>query len=47
MINLAALSVPQNPIAPCDRELERLALSLRDRRNRAGLSYKELAVRPG
>jgi transcriptional regulator with XRE-family HTH domain len=37
----------ENPIAPCDRELEKLALYLRDHRNRAGLNYRELAVRSG
>jgi len=37
----------ENPIAPCDRELEKLALYLRDHRDRAGLNYKELAVQSG
>ncbi|MFT9474496.1 helix-turn-helix transcriptional regulator [Streptomyces sp. 11-1-2] len=37
----------ENPIAPCDRELEKLALYLRDHRGRADLNYKELAVRSG
>ncbi|AWW35373.1 helix-turn-helix domain-containing protein [Streptomyces cadmiisoli] len=37
----------ENPIAPCDRELEKLVLYLRDHRNWAGLNYKELAVRSG
>lgn len=37
----------ENPIAPCGRELEKLALYLRDHRDRAGLNYKELAVRSG
>ncbi|MFE1935932.1 helix-turn-helix domain-containing protein [Streptomyces sp. NPDC059474] len=34
-------------IAPCERELKKLALYLRDHRGRAGLNYKELALRSG
>ncbi|WP_406117638.1 helix-turn-helix domain-containing protein [Streptomyces sp. NBC_00989] len=37
----------ENPIASCERELEKLALYLRDHRERAGLNYRELAVRSG
>ncbi|MFD3484992.1 helix-turn-helix domain-containing protein [Streptomyces sp. NPDC058665] len=35
----------ENPIAPCDRELEKLVRSLRDQRARAGLTYSQLAAR--
>ncbi|MFK4103200.1 helix-turn-helix domain-containing protein [Streptomyces sp. NPDC019531] len=37
----------ENPIAPCERELEKLVRCLRDHRGRAGLNYRELAVRSG
>ncbi|WP_405814299.1 helix-turn-helix transcriptional regulator [Streptomyces sp. NBC_01390] len=37
----------ENPIAPCDRELEKLVRCLRDHRSRAGLNYRELAARSG
>ncbi|MDX2692164.1 helix-turn-helix domain-containing protein [Streptomyces ipomoeae] len=35
----------ENPIAPCDRELEKLVRYLRDHREKAKLTYKELAAR--
>ncbi|MFF0630272.1 helix-turn-helix domain-containing protein [Streptomyces sp. NPDC004296] len=37
----------ENPIASCDRELEKLVRCLRDQRVRAGLNYKQLATRSG
>ncbi|MFF7764210.1 helix-turn-helix domain-containing protein [Streptomyces griseorubiginosus] len=37
----------ENPIAPCERELEKLVRCLRDHRGRAGLNYRELAERSG
>ncbi|MEH0416096.1 helix-turn-helix domain-containing protein [Streptomyces sp. B21-083] len=37
----------ENPIAPCDRELEKLTRCLRGHRGQAGLNYKELAARSG
>ncbi|MFJ5595711.1 helix-turn-helix domain-containing protein [Streptomyces noursei] len=37
----------ENPIAPCDRELEKLVRCLRDHRGRAGLNYRQLAARSG
>ncbi|MEU6244003.1 helix-turn-helix transcriptional regulator [Streptomyces sp. NPDC047024] len=37
----------ENPVAPCDRELEKLVLFLRGHRGRASLNYRELAVRSG
>ncbi|OSC66756.1 hypothetical protein B5181_16760 [Streptomyces sp. 4F] len=37
----------ENPIVPCERELEKLARHLREHRARAGLSYQQLAARSG
>ncbi|GAA4704308.1 helix-turn-helix domain-containing protein [Streptomyces youssoufiensis] len=37
----------ENPIATCDRELEKLARYLRAQRDAAGVSYKDLAARSG